>query len=82
MDWICSRKFEHEAHNRVLADYIQTVNAASARVDRLTKDIAVLVETWSLKPLVVALQALRGVQLLTAVVLVSSSPRSPTSSGS
>jgi len=29
------------------------------------------VETWSLRPLVKALQALRGVQLLTAVILVA-----------
>lgn len=71
MDWIRSRVFEHEAHNRVLADYVQAVDSASARMERLTKDIAALVESWSMKPLVMALQALRGVQLLTAVILVA-----------
>jgi transposase len=71
MDWIRSRKFEHEAHNRVMADYIQAVDAANARLERLNKDISDCVESRSLKPLVVALQALRGVQLLTAVVLAA-----------
>jgi transposase len=71
MDWIRSRVFEHEAHNRVFADYVQAVDAMTARLERITKDIAELVETWSLKPLVKALQALRGVQLLTAVILAA-----------
>lgn len=71
MAWIRSRMFEHEAHNRVLADYVLAVDTATARIARLTKDIAALVESWSMKPLVVALQALRGVQLLTAVTLAA-----------
>jgi transposase len=71
MDWIRRRAFEHEAHNRVLADYLQAVDATTERLERATKDIADLVESWSQKPLVKALQALRGVQLLTAVILVA-----------
>ena len=59
--------FEHEAHNRVLVDCVQAVESATARVERLTKDIVELVESWSLRPLVKALQALRGVQIITAV---------------
>jgi len=35
----------------------------------LTADISELVERWTLGPLVRALQALRGVDLVTAVVL-------------
>jgi len=58
VDWIRKQGFEHEAHNRVLVDYVQTVENATARVERLTKDIVELVESWSLRPLVKALQAL------------------------
>ena len=47
------------------------LTAAHRKVGRLTKDIAELVETWRLKPLVKALQALRGVQLITAVILAA-----------
>jgi transposase len=71
LDWIRSQVFEHEAHNRVLVDYVQAVENATARVERLTKDIVELIESWSLRPLVKALQALRGVQVVTAVVLAA-----------
>lgn len=69
--WIRAQKFVHEAQNRVLVDYTHAVEEATARVARLDKDIATLVETWALKPLVQALQALRGVQTLTAVVIAA-----------
>jgi len=71
MDWIRTQTFEHEAHNRVLVDYVHAVEGATARVARLDKDIAELVESWSAKPLVQALQGLRGVQLLSAVVIAA-----------
>lgn len=71
LDWIRNQVFEHEAQNRVLADYVQTVEVGTARVTALTKDIVDLVETWSLRPLVKALQALRGVQLISAVILAA-----------
>jgi transposase len=71
LDWIRRQVFEHEAHNRVLVDCLQAVENASSRVERLTKDIVELVETWSLRPLVQAFQALRGVQVITAVILAA-----------
>jgi transposase len=71
LDWVRRQVFEHEAHNRVLVDCVQAVENATSRVERLTKDIVELVETWSLRPLVKALQALRGVQVLSAVILAA-----------
>ena len=71
LDWIRRQVFEAEAHNRVLVDSVTAVESATARVERLTKDITELVETWTLRPLVTALQALRGVRLLSAVVLAA-----------
>lgn len=71
MTWIRTQKFEHEALNRVLVDYAEAVERASARVARLDKDIATLVESWSLRPLVEALQDLRGIRLLSAVVIAA-----------
>ena len=71
LDWIRKQVFDHEAQNRVLVDYVQAVETATARVARLTKDIVELVESWSLQPLVKALQALRGVQVITAVILAA-----------
>jgi transposase len=71
MQWIRSQRFEQEAHNRVLPEYVRAVEEAEARVERLTKDIMELVETWHLKPLVQSMQALRGVRTLTAVILAA-----------
>jgi transposase len=69
--WIRVQRFEHEAQQRVLSDYLKAVEDGGERVDRHTQSIVELVETWSLKPLVKALQALRGVNVLTATVLAA-----------
>jgi transposase len=71
LEWIRKQQFEQPAHQRVLVDYLKTVEDNTERVTRLTKDIAELVEAWSLAPLVKALQALRGVQMVTAVVIAA-----------
>lgn len=71
LDWARTRLFEHEAQNRVLVDYVHAVERGTGRVEQLTKDITELVESWSLRPLVKALQALRGVRLITAVILAA-----------
>ena len=71
LDWVRKQVFDHEAHNRVLVDYVHAVENATARVASLTKDIVELVESWSLRPLVKALQALRGVQVISAVILAA-----------
>jgi transposase len=71
MDWIRTQQFNQEAHNRVLVDYVEAVQRATERVARLDKDIAELVQSWSLRPLVEALQGLRGIRLLSAVVIAA-----------
>lgn len=55
----------------MLVDYVHAVENGTARVTRLTKDIVDLVASWSLRPLVKALQSLRGVQIITAVILAA-----------
>ncbi len=71
LDWIRTQHFELEAQQRVLVSYLHAVEQANERVALLTRDISELVETWSLKPLVKALQALRGVQLVSAVTIAA-----------
>jgi transposase len=69
--WIRSQTFEHEAQKRVLVDYLHTVEEASSRVTHLEQDIGDLVGSWSQAPLVKALQALRGISLMAAVIIVA-----------
>lgn len=69
--WMKAQQFEHEAQQRVLEDYLRTVEDQGERVERLTRSVLELVETWSLRPLVKALQALRGISVISATVLAA-----------
>ena len=70
-EWIRGQTFEAVAHQKVLVDYLKAVEDTTERVTRLTANITELVETWSMKPLVKALQSMRGVQLMTAVIIAA-----------
>jgi transposase len=54
--WLAGRKFEQAVHHLVLEDYIQAVEIAEARRDRLTAQIAAMLPDWTLAPVVAALQ--------------------------
>jgi transposase len=69
--WIGHQEFNEEGLRRVRDDYVTAIVQATARIDRLTRDIEELVEHWALGPLVKALQSLRGVRLVTATVLAA-----------
>ncbi len=69
--WLAMQRFEQPAQQIVVEDYIQAVEAAQARIERLTGEIGALTPEWSLAPLVQALQALRGVALITAVTTLA-----------
>jgi len=71
LDWIRFRRYPHEAQQRVVVDYLQTVEEAGKRVHRLEADIVELVRTWSLFPMIQALQALRGVSVITAATIAA-----------
>jgi len=49
-------RFEHPAQQIVLQDYIHAVTDAEARIERLTGQIAALLPSWSLAPVVEAIQ--------------------------
>jgi len=58
--WLASLKFEEPVHHIVLEDCIATVEAATARRDRLETHIEAALPEWSLASVVQALQALRA----------------------
>ena len=58
-------------HHLVLEDYIAAVEAAEARRDRLTAQIAAMLPDWTLAPVVAALQAMRGMALVNAATLIA-----------
>lgn len=69
--WLAMMRFTHPAQQIVLQDYIDAVADAEARVERLTGQIADLLPTWSLAPVVDAVQAMRGVGFIVAVTVVA-----------
>jgi transposase len=69
--WLSEFAFEHPTQYLVLREYRQMIEDAEARLERLTQQIADVLTTWSMAPVVEAYQALRGVALLTAVTFVA-----------
>jgi transposase len=63
--------FEHPAQYLVLHEYRTTIEDAEARLERLNQQVAEVVTTWSLAPVVEAYQALHGVGLLTATTFLA-----------
>jgi transposase len=61
----------HPAMKAILEEYLQGIDAAHDRVERIEASMLTLLETWRLKPAVQALMAFRGFQLVAAMVTVS-----------
>lgn len=70
-NWIADIKMAHPAQQIALQEYIASVEETSQRVLRLSGEITKLVKQWRLEPLVSAIQALRGVSLLTAATVIA-----------
>lgn len=71
MNWLADLKMEHPAQQIALQEYIDALKESMQRVARLTDQIRSLLPNWNKAPVVQALQALRGVRLVSAVVIVS-----------
>ena len=69
--WLAGLRFAHPAQQIVLQEQIDAIDEAERRRDRLGEQIRALVSDWSMAPVVAALQAMRGVAFLSAVVLVA-----------
>jgi len=68
--WLQTQSFDHVADQIVLQESIEAVRIAEERLVRIERAIDEFLPAWSLAPLVEALQALRGVDLVTAVTFV------------
>jgi transposase len=69
--WIAKEVFVEPAQQHVLADGLATVETATLRCKQLTERLRESAENWRLAPLVKALQAMRGVEFVTAVTLAA-----------
>ena len=69
--WIRGQKFDYPAQQRVLEDYLKAVEDLAERVERLTTQMEELVQDTVLAPLVQALQAFRGISMVSAVTIAA-----------
>ncbi len=69
--WLADIRTPHAAQQITLQEYIDAVAQSVERVDRLTDQIRLLATEWRMAPVVQALQACRGVSLITAVTFVA-----------
>jgi transposase len=66
LEWVEQQAFDHKAQQRVVEEYLHAVNEATARIHRFDALLAELVPGTEQANLIEALQAFRGIQLLTA----------------
>jgi transposase len=70
--WLAEEvKMPHGAQQIAFEEYVQAVDDATARIERMITAIGAEIEHWRWAPVVAALQALRGVQLIHAVTLIA-----------
>jgi len=69
--WLSTLAFDHCAQQIVFQDYVDAVMDAERRLKRVEDQIVALLPEWNQRSVVDALQAMRGIALINAVVLVT-----------
>ena len=69
--WIAEQRFEHDGDRIALGEYQLAAQAAEQRVDRLTTALTEAAKGWRFEPVVAALRALRGIDTVCAIGLVT-----------
>jgi transposase len=71
MNWLNTQRFDHPAHGLVMQELLLAARHAKERLEGADDAIVEFLPTWSLAPVVAALQALRGVGLVSAVIIMA-----------
>jgi len=69
--WLDGQNFAHPAQRLAFQEMLKAVQATVERLDRLEAALIEIVPDWTMAPVVSAFQAMRGVQFMTAVTMVS-----------
>jgi len=69
--WLCELNFGATAAQMAFTEYLLALQAADERVQRLSQALQDSIRGWRFEPVVAALQALRGIELVSAVGLVA-----------
>jgi transposase len=71
LSWLTTIKMPHPAQQIAFTEYLDALANSEARVMRINKQIEAFCHTWHLHPVVEALQALRGISLISAVTVLA-----------
>lgn len=71
MDWLESLTFAHPVQREVLCRYLEAVREASRRVAEITSEMERVLPQWSMAPVIHSLVALRGLDKVAAMTLIS-----------
>jgi transposase len=71
LGWLASQKFEHPEQRIAFEELLLAVHQAKERVGRLEEAIRLAVPDWSLAEVVVALMAMRGIDMVTATAFLA-----------
>ena len=69
--WLATLKMLHPVQQIGFQEYLNGITESTQRIERLEQAMRDALQDWRLKPVVQALQALRGVQLIAAMTLVA-----------
>jgi len=69
--WLAQQSFEHPAQQIVFQEGIDAIEDAAQRLRRLETQLATIVPSWSMAPVVAAYQAMRGASFLVAVTFAA-----------
>jgi transposase len=69
--WLAELKLAQPPQQIAFQEYLHAITESGARIQRLEHTLRELLPAWPLAPIVSALQALRGVQLIAAITLVA-----------
>jgi transposase len=69
--WLITIKMVHPAQQVALEEYLHALENNQAQVARITKQMEAFYQSWRLRPVVQALQAMRGISLVNAMTIVA-----------
>ena len=69
--WLARQAFEHTAQQIVFQEGVDAIEDAAKRLHRFDEQLAAIVPTWSMAPVVEAYQAMRGASFLVAVTFAA-----------
>jgi len=69
--WLGNVACETPAQQFVFQEYIHAITERNERVERIEAELHNQIDAWRLKPVVVAIQSMRGIQFVTAATLIA-----------